>query len=88
MRHFKTPLIVTGITLLVAIMAGIVMVTSIHKAKLSDREKKARVELLGGGMGIGVLMITFPFWILAAGKVGKERRAAREAQRQTKSGGE
>ena len=87
MRHFKTPLVVTGITLLVAIIAGIGMVTSIHKAKLSDREKKARVELLGGGMAIGVLMIVFPFWILAAGKVGNERRAAREAERQAKSDG-
>ncbi len=61
MRHFKLPIIVTGITLLVAIIAGVVVVTSIYKAKISDREKKARAEMLGGGMAIGVLMIIFPF---------------------------
>ena len=85
MRHFKRPLIVTGITLAVAIIAGIAIVTVVHRAKISDREKKARVEMLGGGLALGVCMIIFPFWIFAADKVGKERRAAREAERQAKS---
>ena len=71
--------------MLVALIAGVAIVTSIYKAKVSDREKKARVEMLGGGMAMGVLMIVFPFWILAAGKVGKERRAAREAEQQAKA---
>ena len=88
MRHFKLPLIATGITLLVALIAGIAIVTSIYKSKLPNREKQARAEMLGGGMAIGVLLISFPFWIFAADKVGKERRAAKEAEQQAKAGGE
>lgn len=87
MRHFKLPLIVTAITLAVALVAGIAIVTVIHRSGKSEREKKERAELLGGGMAIGVLMISFPFWIFAAAKVGKERRAAREAEKQEKADG-
>lgn len=88
MRHFKLPLIVTGVSLPIALLAGIAIVTVIFKSKVPDREKKARAEMLGGGMAIGVLMINFPFWIFAAAKVGKERRAAREAEQQGKADGE
>lgn len=82
MRHFKLPLIVTAITLVVAIIAGIAIVTVIHRAKISDREKKARAEKLGGGVGVGVLLIITPFWLISASKFGKERRAALEAKQQ------
>lgn len=83
MRHFKLPLIVTAITLAVAIMGGIAIVTVIHRAKISDREKKARAEKLGGGVGVGVLLIITPFWLIGASKFGKERRAALEAEQPT-----
>jgi len=82
MRHFKLPLIVTAITLVVAIIAGVAVVTVIHRAKISDREKKARAEKLGGGVGVGVLLIITPFWLIGASKFGKERRAALEAKQQ------
>lgn len=85
MRHFKLPLIVTAITVAIALVVGIGIATVIYRAKISDRQKMARAEMLGGGMGIGVLVIIFPFWILAAGKVGKERRAAREAEQKAKA---
>ena len=88
MHHFKRPIIVTGIAVLVAIIAGVIGVTMIYRAKIPDREKKARVEMLGGGAGFAVILISFPFWILAADKVGKERRAAREAEKQAKEGRE
>ena len=88
MRHFKLPLIVTGVSLLVALIVGIAIVTVIHRAKISDREKMARTEMLGGGMAFGALMVSFPFWIFAAAKVGKERRTAREAEQQAKADGE
>lgn len=85
MRHFKLPLIVTAITLVVAIIAGIAIVTVIHRTKISDREKKARAEKLGGGVGVGVLLIITPFWLIGASKFGKERRAALEAEQQAGS---
>ena len=78
MRHFKLPLVVTAITLAVALLAGIGIVTVIYKAKISDREKKARAEMLGGG--VGVLLIITPFWLIGASKFGKERRAALEVK--------
>ena len=84
MRHFKLPLIVTAITLVIALVAGIVLVTVIHRAKVSDRQKKARAEMAGGGVAIAVCLIIAPFWLVAAGKVGKERRAAREAEQQAR----
>lgn len=80
MRHFKLPLVVTAITLAVALLAGIGIVTVIYKAKISDREKKARAEMLGGGVGVGVLLIITPFWLIGASKFGKERRAALEVK--------
>ena len=87
MRHLKLPLIVTAITLAVTIIAGIAIATVIHKAKVSDREKKARAEKAGGGLGVMTLFIVTPFWLIAASKVGKERRAAREAEQQAKPDG-
>jgi hypothetical protein len=81
MRHFKRPLIVTGIVFALALVFGITAVTMIHRAKLSNREKALRAGQLGTGTaGVSLLIIT-PFWLLAAGKVGKERRAARDAAR-------
>ena len=85
MRHFKLPLIVTGITLVIALIAGIAIVTVIHRAKISDREKQARAGKLGGGVAGGVLLIITPFWLIGASKFGKERRAALAAEQQAKS---
>lgn len=79
MRHFKLPLIITSVTLVIAVAAGIGVVTWIHKSKISDREKKARAEMLGGGFGILTLIIITPPWLFAAAKFGKERRAQQEA---------
>lgn len=88
MRHFKLPLIITSITLAVALVTGIALVTVIHRAKVSDREKKVRAEKAGAGLAIAVCIIIAPFWFVAAAKVGKERRAAREAERLAKMDGE
>ena len=85
MRHFKLPLIVTGIVFVLAIGLGIAGVTMIHRSAESNRVKKARAEMLGSGVAFGVCFVIFPFWILAASKFGKERRAAREAARQADS---
>ena len=73
MHHFKLPLIITGITLFIALSAGLGIVTWIHKSKISEREKTARVEKLGGGFGVVVLLVIAPAWLFAAAKYGKER---------------
>jgi len=85
MRHFKLPLIITGVTLFVAVVAGIGVVTWIYKSKISDREKKARAEKLGAGFGGVTLLIITPSWLFAAAKFGKERRAAQEADKAAKA---
>lgn len=81
MRHFKLPLIITGVTLFVAIAAGLGVITWIHKSKLSDREKAERAQKLGGGFAIVTLLIIAPPWLFAAAKFGKERRAKLEAEK-------
>ena len=83
MHHFKLPLIVTGVTLLATILLGLGLVTWIHKSKISNQEKQARAEKLGGGVALGTCLIIAPFWLVAAAKVGKERRAARDAAAQS-----
>jgi uncharacterized integral membrane protein len=80
MRHFKLPLIVTAITFAVAIIGSVILVTMIHRAKISDAEKKARAEKGGAGVALGVLFVITPFWLIGAARMGKERRAARAEQ--------
>lgn len=88
MRHFKLPLIITGVTLLVAILGGIGVVTWIHKSKISEREKTERAQKLGGGFGIVTLLIITPPWLFAAAKFGKERRAAQDAAKAVAAAGQ
>lgn len=78
MRHFKLPLIVTGIVLFLALAVGIAGVTLIYRSKDSNSQKERRAQNLGIATGFGVLFIITPFWLIACGKVGKERRLARE----------
>ena len=79
MRHIKLPLIVTGITLLVAIIIGLAVVTWIHRSPISNQQKAERAQKLGGAVAGMTCLIIAPFWLIAAAKVGKERRAARDA---------
>lgn len=80
MRYFKLPLIVTAVAVVLAIGTGLFMITSIHRAKLSNRQKEERAQKLGGAVGLVTLLVITPFWLVAAGKYGKDRRQAREAQ--------
>jgi hypothetical protein len=77
MRHFKLPLFVTGIVFLLALALGVGGMIWIERSAKSRQEKTDRVKLLGQGLGIATCLVIFPFWILAAGKVGEKRRAAR-----------
>ncbi len=80
MRHFKLPLIVTGITLLLAVLIGIAIVTWILRSPISNQQKTERAQKLGGAVALTTCLVIAPFWLVAAAKVGKERRAARDAQ--------
>jgi hypothetical protein len=77
MRYFKLPLIVTGITFLLALILGLAATTWIHRSNLSQHQKEQRTEDLGVAVAFGVLFVITPFWMIACGKVGKERRQAR-----------
>lgn len=79
MRHFKLPLIITGVTLFIAVVAGMGVVTWIHRSKVSDRDKAERAQKLGGGCAILTLLVIAPPWLFAAAKFGKARRVQREA---------
>jgi hypothetical protein len=85
MRHFRLALIVTGIAFALALGVGLAGVTMIHRSTDSNQSKKARLELLGNAVGLGFCFVIFPFWIFGASKVGKERRAAREAAERAKA---
>ena len=79
MRHFKRPLIVTGITFRLAVIAGVVIITLIHNSRDSASRKIERAGMAGGGVAIATLVVVTPFWLVAAAKVGRERRAARQS---------
>jgi hypothetical protein len=76
-RHFKRPLLVTGIAVSLALVLGLAGVAWIHRTTKADWQRSERTKTLGQVLGIATLVVIFPYWILAADKVGKERRAAR-----------
>lgn len=88
MRHFKLPIIVTAIALVLAFGSVLLIGTTIHRAKASNRQKMERAQKLGLGIGVITLLVIAPFWLVAAGKVGKERRQVREVKRNDPSQGE
>lgn len=78
MRHFKTAIIATGVAFVLAIGGGAYGMYLIHKTGKSNSEKRKRAELLGSGIGTLTCIVIAPFWLVAAARVGKERRAAKE----------
>ncbi len=82
LRHFRRPLLITAIALGVALVLGLGGTLWIHKRAKSRYEAENRVKWLGQGLGFATILVIFPFWIFAADKVGKERRAARAAARE------
>ena len=81
MRNFKLPLLVTAIALLLAVVVGVVIVTSIHRSKASNARKYDRAQKAGAGLALATGVVIAPFWLFAAAKAGKERREAREGTR-------
>ncbi len=81
MRHFRLPLIVTGIVFALVVVAAIGGIMYIDKVGKSDGEKRARGEKLGYGIGTFAGILIAPFWLFAAANLGKERRKALEASK-------
>jgi hypothetical protein len=81
MRHFKLPLLVTGITLLIALIVGVAVVSSIHGSPASNQRKLERAQQIGGAVAVGACVVIAPFWLFAAAKVGKERRQTQHRAR-------
>lgn len=77
MHHFRLPLSITGIALALVLVVGLALVTKIHREKIGDRAKIARVQQLGRGLGIATMVVVAPFWILAAARLGRERRGGK-----------
>ena len=78
MRNFKLPLIATGIAFLLAIIAGLIIITSIHGSQDSRTQKEQRAQTAGAAVAGATCLIVAPFWLYAAAKVGKQRRQARD----------
>ncbi|MSR80175.1 MAG: hypothetical protein EXS11_05550 [Gemmataceae bacterium] len=76
MHHFKLSLIVTGIVVVLVVIAGGVGIYYIDKNSKSDQEKRVRGERLGMGIGTFAGILVAPFWLFAAAKMGKEKRLA------------
>lgn len=71
MRHFKIPLIVSAIVLVLMIAVGSAAVVWIAKSGgTTDRN----AQMLGQGLAILTSVLVFPFWIYGAAQYGKERR--------------
>jgi hypothetical protein len=81
MRYFRLPLIVTGVAIVVFLILGITGIIMIDRTARNDQEKVARGTLLGQGLGTLLSFVVAPFWIIAAAKMGKERRAALAEQK-------
>ena len=79
LHHFKRPLRVTGIALALALIFGLALSVVIYRQKISDRAKIESMQLFGGGLGGITTLVVVPFWLAAAARVGRERRAARES---------
>lgn len=73
MRHFKRPLKITGILLLVGLLLSVGLITMIHQSDASRREKEKRAEQLGSGVATLMCIIAAPFWFAAAIRVRRER---------------
>ena len=77
MRHYRLPVIVSGVMLLLITVVGLAATPWI---KQTGGDTKERVEMLGGGLAILFGITITPFWFYAAIEAGKERRAALNAR--------
>lgn len=76
---FRLPIRVTVIAFVVAIVLVIAGSTWIFMSESSASRANRRAEMMGSGVAVLMCVVIAPFWLTAAGKVGKERREQRLA---------
>ena len=76
--HFKWPMIVTVVGLSVAIAFGLGVILYMDRSGTPQAEMQERSKMLGQGLAVFVCIVIGPFWIFAASRYGKERRAEQE----------
>lgn len=85
--EFKRPIRISCIVLAIAIILVIVGATWIFLSESSSTKANRRAVMLGSGLGVLASLVVAPFWLFAAGKIGKERREQRlstKSQREPK----
>jgi cytochrome bd-type quinol oxidase subunit 2 len=75
--EFRLPIRVTLIAFALAIVLVIAGSTWIYMSETSSRRANRRAEMMGSGLAVLMCVVVAPFWLTAAGKVGKERREQR-----------
>ena len=79
--EFKLPLRITALALGLAFVVVIAGATWIYMSESSSSRANRRAEMMGSGLAVVTCLVVAPFWLVAAGKVGKERREQRLAAR-------
>lgn len=79
--EFKLPIRVTAIAFGVVLVLVIAGSTWIYMSESSSSRANRRAEMLGSGLAVMTCLVIAPFWLVAAGKVGQERRGQRLAAR-------
>ena len=77
--EFKLPIRVTAIAFALALVATVAGCTWIYMSESSNSRAMRRAEMMGSGVAVMTCLVIAPFWLMAAGKVGEERRAQKLA---------
>ena len=82
--EFKLPIRVSIIAFIVALLLVVAGATWIYMSESSNSRATKRAEMLGSGLAVMTCLVVAPFWLIAAAKVGKERREQKLAQSKQK----
>ena len=77
MKHFRSAIIATAVTVTLVIVLGLAAITWVHNQEISNRQKEQRAAALGSGLATVMCLVIGPFWIAGAYRFGRERRASR-----------
>lgn len=80
--EFRLPIRVTVIAFIVAILLVVAGSTWIYMSESSASRANRRAEMMGTGLAVLMCIVVAPFWLMAAGKIGEERRAQRMAAKE------
>jgi uncharacterized membrane protein YjgN (DUF898 family) len=81
MKFFKLPLIASAIVLPLMLVVGIGGAVLVYGSDISSRKKSDRIAMMGSASATLGCVIIAPFWLIAAAKLGKERRSKMEKRR-------